>query len=211
MADIMAGKTTPQAINATLALGLCCVAAAGCNSSNTVSMSPPSQEEKSMMNLTIRWQRLVDDTGRTCERCGATEEAVGEAYELLKQSLSPLGFRVELQKESLDVATFNKNPNESNRIWIGDQPIEELLGAKVGQSPCCSACGDHNCRMLMVDGHTFEAIPSPLIVRAGLVAAARKVQTPSCCMSCCEGKETTKSAASASAPCCDTGGAAGKK
>ena len=105
-----------------------------------------------MATLTIRWQRLVDESGRTCDRCGTTGQSVEAAYQLLKQSLAPLGFEVELQRIAIDRDAFAKNPIESNRIWIGDDSLEDLLGAKVGQSRCCSVCGESECRTVTVDG-----------------------------------------------------------
>jgi len=41
--------------------------------------------------LHIRWQRLVDEHERTCDRCGATEAAVDEAAGQLTRSLGALG------------------------------------------------------------------------------------------------------------------------
>jgi hypothetical protein len=40
-----------------------------------------------MKTLTIRWQRLVNETGETCERCGATGDTVQNAFARLKKSL----------------------------------------------------------------------------------------------------------------------------
>ena len=52
------------------------------------------------------------------------------------------------------------------------KPIEEWLGAGVGESPCCSVCGDRPCRTVEVGGSTYEAIPEDLIVRAAMLAAS---------------------------------------
>jgi hypothetical protein len=126
-----------------------------------------------MKELQIRWQRLVDEADRTCDRCGATGAAVKRAVELLHRSLRELGIEVVLKTEVLDPATFARDPLESNRIWIGGVPIEWWLSATSGRSQCCSACGDAECRTMTVDGRTYEAIPVELIVKAGLLAAAR--------------------------------------
>ena len=137
-----------------------------------------------MKSLKIRWQRLVDERGQTCDRCGTTETAVGDAVEKLKRSLGELGIDVVLEKEALSPSTFHKDPLESNRIWIAGEPLEKWLSAISGQSKCCSTCGDSDCRTVTVDGKTYEAIPAELIVKAGLLASAQLLPVESgaaCC------------------------------
>lgn len=131
---------------------------------------------KEMKVLQIRWQRLVDEKGRTCDRCGATETSIEEAVAKLTRSLRELGVNVVLEKSALDARTFAGDPLQSNRIWIGGKPIEDWLQASVGKSPCCSTCGDTDCRTVTVDGKTYEEIPAELIVRAGLLAEAQLLQ-----------------------------------
>ena len=126
-----------------------------------------------MKALQVRWQRLVDDSNQTCARCGSTGAAVERAVEMLKRSLRELEIDVVLKTEALDPAAFARDPLESNRIWIGGLPIEWWLSASSGTSRCCDACGDADCRTMTVDGRTYEAIPVELIVKAGLLAAAR--------------------------------------
>lgn len=125
-----------------------------------------------MKNLRIRWQRLVDEQGETCDRCGATEESVEDAVRKLTDSLRPMGIEVILEKETLSPSVFSRDPLESNRIWVGGIPLEEWLAATSGQSSCCSTCGDADCRTVTVEGETYEAIPTELIIRAGLLAGA---------------------------------------
>lgn len=145
--------------------------------------------------LTITWQRLVDDKGGTCDRCGLTEQEVGKAVAALKTSLGPLGIGVELDKRAIDAETCARDMSQSNRIWIGGQSLEDLLGAASGMSSCdscCSMIGDAvECRTVVVDGKTYEAIPAELIVRAGLVAGSRLLGGGS---------------AAPGAPCCGTAG-----
>jgi hypothetical protein len=112
-----------------------------------------------MKNLTIRWQRLINETGQTCERCTDTGDKVEAAFNKLKKSLSELDIKVELIKETLDFSIFIKDPLQSNRIWIGDKPLEKWLDASVGKSQCCEVCD--------------------LIVRAGLLAAAELLKNNS--------------------------------
>lgn len=139
----------------------------------TACSSAGCQSSSSPVPFWIRWQRLVDSSGKTCDRCGLTEQAVEEAHRLLTASLTPLGFRVQMTKSVLEPKAFAKDPSASNRIWVGGFPIEDLLGASVTRSRCSSVCGDSDCRALSVSGRTFDGIPAALIVKAGLVAAAR--------------------------------------
>jgi hypothetical protein len=126
-----------------------------------------------MKTLTITWQRLlVDESGRTCDRCGATERELERAVHTLKQSLAPLGIEVVLVKKALDAVAFAKDALESNRVWIGGKPLEEWLGADVGQSVCCEVCGNAECRTFEIRQETYETIPADLVVRAGLIAAS---------------------------------------
>lgn len=126
--------------------------------------------------LVIRWQRLVDNAGDTCDRCGGTESSIEQARRTLAASLRPLGLRVRVIKTQLTAEQFKLDPGESNRIWIGDETLETILGAKVGTSTCTGCCGDSPCRTMVVDGQSYETIPAELVVRAGLRAAADLVR-----------------------------------
>jgi Domain of unknown function (DUF2703) len=123
-----------------------------------------------MKTLPITWKRLVK-AGQTCPRCGSTERNLLSAIATLKVALRPLGIEPVLETVAIDEAGFRDDPSESNRIWIAGKPMEQWLGAGVGHSECCSACGDLPCRTVEVDGHRFEAIPDDLIVRAAVAAA----------------------------------------
>jgi len=122
--------------------------------------------------ITIRWKRLVDREDRTCPRCGITGETVQSAVGKLKKSLAELGIEVILKTEALNFPMFSHDPLQSNRIWVGEKPLEDWIGADVGQSPCCGVCADSECRTLIIGGNTFEEIPERLIIQAGLLAAA---------------------------------------
>ena len=130
-----------------------------------------------MRELPIRWQRLVKD-GRTCDRCGNTESELRRAAETLRQALAPLGIEPRLDVATVDEAAFLANPLESNRIWIADRPMEDWLDGTVGQSPCCSVCGDSDCRTVEIHGSVFETVPERLVIKAGLLAAAELVGPP---------------------------------
>jgi hypothetical protein len=129
-------------------------------------------EQREKKTLTIRWQRLVNESGQTCTRCGETGDTVKTAFDKLKKALAELDIEVKLAKEILDFPTFIKDPLQSNRIWIGGRPLEEWIGAIVDKSPCCDVCGDSECRTISTGQNTFEAIPEDLIIRAGLMAGA---------------------------------------
>ena len=148
---------------------------AGCGYCTTANSK--AEEDNNMKILTIQWQRLVDEKGQTCERCGSTEKEVQKAFQGLKQSLAPLGIRVTLEKKALDPATCAKDISQSNRIWVGGRPLEEWLNAQVGQSPCATCCAELGseveCRTVEVKGQTYETIPADLIIKAGLLAASQ--------------------------------------
>lgn len=125
-----------------------------------------------MKTLTIRWQRLVNESGQTCMRCGETGETLKTAFNKLKKSLSELDIKIELKEETLDFLIFTEDPLQSNRIWIGKKSLEEWIGASVAKSKCCEVCGDSECRTITIGLNTFETIPEDLIISAGLLAAA---------------------------------------
>ena len=138
-----------------------------------------------MKTLKIKWQRLlIDENGQTCPRCSSTERELEKASHTLKQSLAPLGIEVTLEKKVLDPATFAKDVSESNRIWIDGRPLEEWLGAKVGQSLCCEACGDAECRTVEVGGQIYETVSADLIIKASLLAASQLINGETS-ISCC--------------------------
>ncbi len=128
-----------------------------------------------MTTLTIKWQRLVDNQGQTCDRCNATGDNVQTAALLLRQALAPLDIEVHSERSELSMAEFLAAPLESNRIWINGRPIEEWLGGAVGQSRCCKSCGEEDCRTVSLDGQLYEAIPRELVLKAGLLAAAELI------------------------------------
>jgi len=161
-------------------------------------------EEKKVKMLTVRWQRLVDEKGQTCERCGSTEKELQEALGSLKKSLGSLGIEVVLDKRALDPKTCAKDISQSNRIWIGERPLEAWLGAKVGKSVCgfcCAHLGDAvECRTMTVGGKTYEAIPAKLIIKAGLLAGSQLLDAPSGQSGC----QAPRSIQKKSSKCCPT-------
>lgn len=146
-------------------------------------------KEEPMKTLKIKWQRLVDENGQTCERCKGTEKELQKAFQSLKKSLAPLGIKVALEKKELDPVTCAKDVSQSNRIWVGERTLEKWLDASGGKSPCgfcCEELGeDVECRTIVVKGKTYEAVPAKLIIKAGLIAASR-ISEVSTGESCCE-------------------------
>jgi hypothetical protein len=132
-------------------------------------------ESNEMKTLKIKWQRLVSDE-ETCPRCGSTEEELEKAILTLKQSLTPLGIIVVLEKKALSDEEFKKDPLKSNQILLNDQPLEYWIRGEVGQSKCCEVCND-DCRTIEVEGEVYETIPAELIIKAGLLAATQLVDT----------------------------------
>lgn len=126
-----------------------------------------------MKSLPILWQRLVSEQGTTCPRCHSTGEEVQRAVEKLKLALEPLGVTPELQAKEIDQATFIQDTLQSNQILIAGQTIEHWLGGQAGSSRCCNECGDNDCRTVEVGGQSYEVIPEELLIRAGVIAAAR--------------------------------------
>jgi len=154
--------------------------------------------------LKITWQRLVDEKGQTCQRCGSTKKELQKAFQSLKKSLAPLGIKVALEKKTLDPATVAKDISQSNRIRVGERTLEEWLGAQVGKSLCgfcCAELGEQvECRTVKVEGQVYETIPAKLIVKAGLLAAAG-LYGESSAKSCCPHGSSVKTDIP---PCCPT-------
>jgi hypothetical protein len=129
--------------------------------------------------LNIKWNRLLSE-GQTCPRCGSTEDEVEKAVTVLRQSLTPLGIAVVLEKGELSVEEFKQDTLRSNEIWIGDRLLEDWLDATTGQSECCDVCGPNDCRTVIVAGESHEVVSADLIVKAGLVAAAELLGKGEC-------------------------------
>ena len=147
--------------------------------------------------LCVRWQRLVDESGETCGRCGLTGSEVRKAIDLLTKALEPLNIDVFLNEVSLSPAECAEDISQSNRIWIAGVSLEEWLGARVGESQCEGCCEymqgcvederqTVDCRTVIVGTQVYEAIPAELVLKAGLLAAAEMV-LPEQASSCCPG------------------------
>ena len=129
-----------------------------------------------MKTIKIVWQRLVDEQGQTCPRCGATEQELHKALRFLAKSLLPLGIAFSLETRALESQEFDQDPSQSNRLWIDNKPLEKWVKAEPGASPCCGPCGEAECRTLTVEGKTLETIPAELIIKAALLSVEREVK-----------------------------------
>ena len=129
-----------------------------------------------MKTIKIVWQRLVDERGQTCPRCRATEQELHKAHRFLTKALLPLGIVFSLETRALDSQEFDRDPLQSNRLWIDNKPLEKWVKAETGASPCCGPCGEAECRTVTVEGQTFETIPAELIIKAALLSVEREVK-----------------------------------
>jgi len=139
--------------------------------------------------VTVKWQRLVDERGQTCQRCGTTQDKVRQGAQLLRRCLRPLNMQVVLEETPLDPETVARDVSESNRIFLDGRPLEDWLHAKEGRSLCGSCCDQLGtrveCRTTVVDGRAYEAIPAVFIVRAGLLAADAALAADAPPQTCC--------------------------
>jgi len=154
-----------------------------------------------MTTLSIHWQRLLSQ-GQTCPRCGSTEAELDRAVAILRQSLTPLGIEVLLEKGELSVSEFKQDTLQSNSIRINDRRLEDWLGARSGQSQCCDICGPNDCRTLEFEDEILEVVPADLIVKAGLLAVAQRLGQGQCGCApgqgepCCSNSRRLKNTAS---------------
>ena len=122
--------------------------------------------------LRIKWQRLINEEGKTCKRCRSTGKEIEKAVKALRAALAHVGFNVRLEKDKLSGREFKRKPHESNRIWVAKKPLEDWLDAQTGKSGCCDTCEGEECRTVRVGSKTYVVIPTNLVIQAGLLAAA---------------------------------------
>lgn len=124
------------------------------------------------MELQVLWQRVTVDAN-TCVRCGETGLNVRQAVDELQQLLAPRGVSVQLVEKHLPPFAVA----ESNRVFVGGQPLEEILGAQVLMNHCQSCCdllgAQTDCRVLRLGGRDYEELPAGLVVQAGMQVAQK--------------------------------------
>jgi hypothetical protein len=136
----------------------------------------PDAETSADNVVTLKWQKVADKDGQTCNHCGATEISLKKAMQLFEKE----GIKAELEVVEVTVEDFAKNCSESNRLWVNGKPIEEVLQAEVGTAKCSGVCTTHKadatCRTLVFDGKSYESIPAELIVKAGMIAQGQSTE-----------------------------------
>lgn len=145
----------------------------------------------------IEWRRLVK-RGQTCNRCEDTGTTLRRVVRELNAQCGKERARFRLKTVRLPATRLA----ESNLILVDGKPLEELVpGVKVTKTDC-SSCTDlvgeaTQCRAVVANGRTHEAVPSDLI-RAAIC------RTADCCGEGCGcdcGCESAKGGA-AKASCC---------
>jgi len=133
-----------------------------------IALAKSGTPEKAAKELTIKWQKMVDKDGKTCTHCGATEIEMKKAMQMFEEK----GVKVKLELVSLDSKDKAQACSGSNLIWLNDKPLADVIGAEVVKAKCSAKCAGHDktteCKMLKVEGKTYETIPSEMIFHAGL-------------------------------------------
>lgn len=124
------------------------------------------------MELEVLWQRVTVNA-RTCARCADTGLNVRRAVDELEMLLAPHGVTVQLVEKPLPPFAVQ----QSNRVFLGGLPLEEILGAQVAMNHCQSCCdllgAQTDCRVLRLGGRDYEELPSELVVQAGMQVAKK--------------------------------------
>lgn len=116
--------------------------------------------------IKITWQALIGRNGETCERCSKTYSNIENAINQLEPITSKLGVKVILEKKNISENNFEKDPLSSNRVFINGEPIEDILGLKVGKSVCCKFCKELECRTIIDKDKEIDEIPEKYILTA---------------------------------------------
>jgi hypothetical protein len=120
--------------------------------------------------LPITW-RLVSLTGGRAIAVARLSRK-SRAVATLQDVLRPLGIEPN-PRDGRSNATFRADPPVQPH-GCGDRWRTGWTHRR--QQPCCSVCGDAECRTVEVGGTTFETIPERLLIRASLIAAAQLLE-----------------------------------
>ncbi|MBN2543146.1 DUF2703 domain-containing protein [bacterium] len=135
-----------------------------------------AETETQQKTLSIKWQKYLAASDSSCCRFTNTEKELEKAVSTLEKTLAPLGISVELEADEINKEDFLKDPTQANVIWLADKRIEDWLSADIGKAKCdklSTELGkDIECRTIMLDGKTYDSIPSELIVKAALLASS---------------------------------------
>lgn len=127
------------------------------------------------MKLLIYWQRLVDETGETCDRCNKTYLNLEKVISVLKPALLNFGIEIVFEKRALSLEEFKKDPLQSNVISIDGKTLEDILNLKVGSSCCCGPCGDSECRTIVDKDGEKEEVEERVILKAIFKVLSEKI------------------------------------
>lgn len=123
--------------------------------------------------LLIEWQRLFEDP-KDCERCSQTSVEIQRAVEMMRADADFADVDVQVKKHDhvpMEIAV-------SNSVALNGVPLEQLLeklfdGTEVVMTHCascsCSMDEEVDCRAVVVDGKTYETIPTELIVEGAKI------------------------------------------
>jgi hypothetical protein len=120
-----------------------------------------------MKKLQIEWKH-IETRVNTCIRCADTGEALDYVVERLANECRPHGWEIIFKETILDI----ENISESNIILLNGHPIESILPGAISSENHCESCCDFTgdqftcCRILEVDGISYEGIPASIIRRA---------------------------------------------
>jgi len=145
--------------------------------------------------VVLSWQRPQAAACKGCEKCGPTQAEMQKAAAQLNEKLAGRGVRVRVE-EAVGARPGKKAIVSGTNVWVCDVPLETWLGAGIGVKPCdCSSGGQSmSCKVVNLNGQSYQVIPADLVVRAGLLAAdmlieqgsidPAAVKTPRGCAGC---------------------------
>lgn len=123
-----------------------------------------------MKKLHIEWMHY-DKEGETCTRCNNTGDNVKAAIETILKDKDFKNIEIIYKETKLEA---DKMP-DSNTVLINGQKIEDILEATASENYChscsCLAGTGSNCRTIIRDGKSYEAIPQEMITEAISIAA----------------------------------------
>jgi hypothetical protein len=118
-----------------------------------------------------------------------------KAAALLTEKLAGKGVHVKVEK-GIGARPGKKAIISATNVWVCDVPLETWLGAGIAVKPCdCSSGGQSmSCKVVNLDGQSYELIPADLVVHAGMLAAEMliekgtidpaNIKTPKGCAGC---------------------------
>lgn len=118
-----------------------------------------------MKHLEIEWMHY-DKEGETCTRCNNTGDNVKAALKSISKDKNFKDTIITYKETKLDA---DKMP-ESNTVLINGIKLETILNATASENFChscsCLAGAGSNCRTIVRDGQSYEAIPEEMILEA---------------------------------------------